>query len=108
MKKILQLILLITLTTSCEQSKKYEYVEIGLKESLFGGTERDEKNTVTIRAKNDSIAYLKETVKNNKQKEIEDFKKMVQIDSTKIKKLDKFFTSETDEFDPNALVWYIE
>lgn len=175
MKKILQLILLITLTTSCEQSKKYEYVEIGLKESLFGGTERDEKNTVTIRAKNDSIAYLKafkefcisekvsqdmrealgssssvptdfklideqgnnvallidfsgidslkndirkrifdiqnslkETVKNNKQKEIEDFKKMVQIDSTKIKKLDNFFTSETDEFDPNALVWYIE
>lgn len=173
MKKILQLILLITITTSCDQSKKYEYVEIGLKESLFGGTERDEKDAVTIRAKTDSIAYLeayqkfcisekvsqdmkealgssssvptdfklideqgnnvallidfrgidslkndirtrifdmknslKETVENNKQKEVEDFKKTVQVDSTKIKELDKFFTSETDEFDPNALVWH--
>ena len=49
---------------------------------------------------------LKETVENNKQKEIEDFKNKVQIDSAKIKELDKFFTSETDEFDPNALVWH--
>lgn len=50
-------ILIITLV-SCEQSKKYEYVELGTKESIFGGTERDEKDGVTIRAKTDSIAYL--------------------------------------------------
>jgi hypothetical protein len=58
MKKIILLGLLIILVASCEQSKKYEYVEIGLKENFSGGTERDEKDGVTIRAKTDSIAYL--------------------------------------------------
>lgn len=173
MKKLLILVLLTSFFTSCEQSKKYEYVEIGLKNSLFGGTERDEKDPVTIQAKNDSIAYLeayqkfciseklsqdmievvgsssttptdfklldeqgkniallinfykidslknmvrtkifdksnslKEIIENSKQKEIEDFKNNAKIDSAKIKELNKFFTSKTDEFDPNALVWH--
>src|SRR5690554_6543780 len=58
MRKIILLGLLIILVASCEQSKKYEYVEIGLKENFSGGTGRDEKDGVTIRAKTDSIAYL--------------------------------------------------
>lgn len=173
MNKIIFSILFITIFASCEQSKKYEYVEIGLKESLFGGTERNEKDAVIIRAKNDSIAYLeayqkfcisekvshdmkealgssllmptdfklideqgndvallinfdgidslkndvrtrifdmknslKATIEDSKQRELEDFKNTVQIDSAKIKELDKFFTSEKDEFDPKALVWH--
>jgi hypothetical protein len=173
MKKNLFLVLLITTITSCEQSKKYEYVEIGQKESLFGGTERDEKDAVIIRAKNDSIAFLdayqkfcisgkmqqdmkealgfssttptdfklideqgnnvallinfdridslknsvrnrifekknslKETVDGNKEIQIEKFKNSVQIDSAKIKELDRFFNSEKDEFDSNASVWH--
>jgi len=173
MRKNLLLVLLIITITSCEQSKKYKYVEIGQKESLFGGTERDEKDAVIIRSKNDSIAYLdayqkfcisekvsqdmkealgsasttptdfklideqgnnvallinfdkidslknsvrnrifemknslKETVDNSKEKEIENFKKSVKIDSAKIKELNRYFNSKTDEFDPNALVWH--
>jgi hypothetical protein len=173
MKKLLLLVIFISIITSCEQSKKYEYVEIGQNESLFGGTERNEKDTIIIRAKNDSIAYLeayqkfcisekvsqdtkealgssstipmdfklideqgnnvallinferidslkndvrtrifnmknslKETVDNNKEKEIKNFKNTVEIDSVKIKELDKYFNSVRDEFDTNALVWY--
>lgn len=58
MKKTLLFLLSITLISSCEQSKKYEYIEIGQKESLFGGTENDEKDIKIIHAKTDSIAYL--------------------------------------------------
>ncbi len=172
MKKLLLLVLLTIIISACEQSKNYEYVELGLKESIFGGIEQDEKDAVVIKAKNDSIAYLeayqkfcisekvaqdmqealgssstkptdfklideqgnniallinfdgidslkndvrnrifemknslKETVDNNKEKEIETFKNTVQIDSAKIKELEKFFNSKKDEFDPNALVW---
>lgn len=48
---------------SGQRSKKYEYVEYVVeretKESIFGGTECDEKDGEIIRTKNDSIAYLK-------------------------------------------------
>ena len=58
MNKTLLYILLISVIYSCEQSKEYNYVEIGVKESLFGGAGKDEKVAVTIRAETDSIAYL--------------------------------------------------
>lgn len=58
MKKLLLMGTLIITVVSCQQSKNYEYVELGAKESIFGGTERDEKDRVIIRAKTDSIAYL--------------------------------------------------
>ncbi|MCL8009431.1 hypothetical protein M8845_18545 [Gelidibacter japonicus] len=173
MKKLLLLVLLTIIISSCEQSKKYEYVELGLKESIFGGIDQDEKDAVIITAKTDSIAYLeayqkfcisekvaqdmqealgssstkptdfklideqgnnvaqfinfdgidslkfdirnrifemknslKETVDNNKEKDIENFKSTVQVDSAKIVELEKFFNSKKDEFDPNALVWH--
>lgn len=173
MKKIILLGILIITIVSCQQSKKYEYVELGTKESIFGGTERDEKDGVTIRAKTDSIAYLeayqkfcisekvskdmeeaygssaskptdfklldeqgnnialtisfdkmdslkmsvrsrifemknslKESADAYKEKEIEDFKNSVKIDSSKIKELEPFFNTKKDEFDPDGLVWH--
>lgn len=57
MKKLL--LLLTIIISSCEQSRKYEYVELGLKELIFGGIDQDEKEAVIITAKTDSIAYLK-------------------------------------------------
>lgn len=58
MRKNLVLVLLIIIITSCGQSKKYKYIEIEQKESLFGTTDLNKKNVVIIRVKNDSIAYL--------------------------------------------------
>src|SRR5690606_19589130 len=48
---------LILMFFSCQN--KYEYIEIGTKKSIFGGTEREVKDGLTIRAKTDSIAYMK-------------------------------------------------
>ncbi len=158
---------------SCQQSKKYEYVEIETRESIFGVTERYEKEGEIIRAKTDSIAYLeayqkfcisekvskdmeesygsfptkptdfkllddqgdnialsikfdkmdslkmsvrsrifemknslKESADSYREKEIEDLKKSVKIDSAKIKELEAYFNIKKDEFDPDELVWY--
>lgn len=167
-------LMVLTMLVSCQPSKKYEYVEIVMEESILGGAELVEKDGVTILAKNDSSAYLeayqtycisekvaqdiraalgsvtttpkdfklineqgndialfvdfvgmdslkngirsrifdrdnslKKAVENNKQKEIENFKKTVKQDSTKIKYLKRFFYSKKDEFDPKSSVWHI-
>lgn len=173
MKRTLLFGILIVVFASCQQSKKYKYIEIGTKESIFGGTERDEKDGVIIRATTDSIAYLeayqkfcisekvskdmeeaygtsatkptdfklideqsndiallisfdkidslktsirsrifeiknslKESADAHREKEIEDFKKSVKIDSLKIKQLKPYFNTKKDEFDPDGLVWH--
>tara|TARA_B110000503_G_scaffold11236_1_gene15312 strand:- start:285 stop:833 length:549 start_codon:yes stop_codon:yes gene_type:complete len=49
---------------------------------------------------------LKERFKKNKEKEIEEFRKNVKIDSTKIKELKPFFNIKKDEFDPSGKEWY--
>ena len=55
--------LLIITLVSCQQSRKYEYIRIEIKESIFGGTERNEKDAEIIKAETDSIAYLKAYLK---------------------------------------------
>lgn len=57
MKQVLFTFLTFTII-SCQQSKRYEYIEIGIEKSVFGNTERDEKDGQIILAKTDSIAYL--------------------------------------------------
>lgn len=58
MKRKLLFAFIVIIFVSCQQSIKYEYVEIGIKESIFGGTELDKKDGEIIRVKTDSIAYL--------------------------------------------------
>lgn len=54
------LIIIITLLTltACENKKSYKYVEIVDEESVFGGTDRKEKEAKIIKASSDSSAYL--------------------------------------------------
>lgn len=58
MKKLIILIFLglMTFLTSCDNS--YKYVEKVSEESIFGGTDIKEKDEETIKAKDDSTAYL--------------------------------------------------
>jgi len=61
MKIKLILLFFILLVLSCQ--KRYEYIELRTKKSFFGESERVVKNSETIRAKNDSIAYMEAYLK---------------------------------------------
>lgn len=57
-KQLLIIIFSFLILTSCENKKSYKYVEVVNEESLFGGTDRKEKEAEVIKASNDSSAYL--------------------------------------------------
>lgn len=52
------ILLLAVVLTSCNSDKKYTYVEVILDKGIFGGVEKKEKEPKTIKAKNDTLAYL--------------------------------------------------
>ncbi len=58
MKKIvlISVSVLAFILSSC--NKKYSYVEIVLEKGIFGGVDKKEKEAKTIKAKNDTLAYL--------------------------------------------------
>lgn len=58
MKSVIFFLATVLLLVSCQESKKYEYIEVGTKSSVFGGMERIEKDIEVIKAKTDSVAYL--------------------------------------------------
>ena len=49
---------------------------------------------------------IQRSVDENKKEETENFKKTVKIDSTKIKKLEKYFRKRKDEFSKTGKTWY--
>lgn len=49
---------------------------------------------------------IQRAVDENKKEETENFKKTVKIDSTKIKKLEKYFRKRKDEFSNTGKTWY--
>lgn len=49
---------------------------------------------------------IQQAVDENKKEEAENFKKTVKIDSTKIKKLEKYFRKRKDEFSKEGKTWY--
>jgi hypothetical protein len=49
---------------------------------------------------------IQRAVDENKKEETENFKKTVKIDSTKIKKLEKYFRKRKDEFSKTEKTWY--
>lgn len=57
-KQLLGLLFIVTLLTSCDFKKNYKYVEIDEEVSIFGGTEKKEKEPKIIKANSDSAAYL--------------------------------------------------
>lgn len=154
-------------------NKRYKYVEVVEEEGIFGEKNIKEKESITIEATTDSVAYLEAfqnfcislkvnrdmkksmgnvystpkdfklynendseitntisfidkgklekeievkvfSLKNNvqesvdkvKQDKIENFKKTVIVDSTRIKLLEKFFRIKSDEFSNNNKKWY--
>ena len=58
MKKILLLISAIVLLTSCENEKKYRYIETVRELSIVGGPSTKEKDEKIISAQTDSAAYI--------------------------------------------------
>ena len=58
MKKIvlISVSVLAFILSSC--NKKYSYVEIVLEKGIFGGVDKKEREAKTIKAKNDTLAYL--------------------------------------------------
>ena len=57
---ILMLMLMLNIVlTSCDNEKKYTYVEVVLDKGIFGGIDKKEKEPKIIQAKNDTLAYLK-------------------------------------------------
>ncbi|WP_146239124.1 hypothetical protein [Putridiphycobacter roseus] len=50
--------LLAIVTSSCKQSKSYDYIEISSYKSTPGGIEKETKDTFKIFSKYDSVAYL--------------------------------------------------
>lgn len=58
MKKILLLITAIALLTSCENEKKYRYIETVREHSIVGGPSTKEKDEKIISAQTDSAAYI--------------------------------------------------
>jgi hypothetical protein len=58
MKKLSLIFLIIITLTSCDNTKEYKYIELSLDENLEGDINRVEKDTIIIKAENDSIAYF--------------------------------------------------
>ncbi|RZT00186.1 hypothetical protein [Aquimarina brevivitae] len=59
MRNLVLIGLIVLSISSCDKTKKYTYVEIIEKKGLFGDIKQEEKDTLVITAKTDSIAYLK-------------------------------------------------
>lgn len=58
MKKIIPLILVLLVLTSCNQQKEYKYVEQVREKDVFGKTSYKDKEAVLIYALSDTLAYI--------------------------------------------------
>ena len=73
--------------------------------STFFVTKAEEEQKIEERVFSRSNS-IKESAESIEKEKIEDFKKVVKIDSAKVKELEKFFTLKKDEFSNNNKIWY--
>lgn len=66
-------------------------------------TEREKEIEKQIFSMNNSI---QDAVDNNKKEETENFKKTANLDSSKVKELEKYFRKRKDEFSKTGKTWY--
>lgn len=57
-RHIITILILFSLLTSCVNKKSYKYLEVVREESILGGEDTKEKESILIKASSDSAAYL--------------------------------------------------